>query len=62
MRTRFGWKLDLDWSHLMPHLNERIYGASGDGDSLFMFFVGMLFFKGVLLSMAGPTWAQARCT
>ena len=39
----------------MPQLNERIYGPSGDGYSLFMFFVGMLFFKGVLLSMAGPT-------
>jgi Na+/proline symporter len=51
----FGWKLDLDWSSLMPQLNERIYGASGDGYSFFMFFVGMLFFKGVLLSMAGPT-------
>jgi Na+/proline symporter len=51
----FGWKLDLDWSHLMPQLNERIYGPSGDGYSLFMLFVGMLFLKGVLLSMAGPT-------
>ncbi len=51
----FGWRLDLDWSHLMPQLNERIYGASGDGYSLFIFFVSMLFLKGVLLSMAGPT-------
>jgi Na+/proline symporter len=51
----FGWKLDLDWTSLMPQLNDRIYGPSGDGYSLFMFFVGMLFFKGVLLSMAGPT-------
>ena len=51
----FGWKLDLDWSQLMPQLNERIYGPTGDGYSLFMFFTGMLFFKGVLVSMAGPT-------
>jgi Na+/proline symporter len=51
----FGWKLNLDWSHLMPALNEKIYGASGDGYSLFMLFTGMLFFKGVLVSMAGPT-------
>jgi Na+/proline symporter len=51
----FGWRLDLDWSQLMPQLNERIYGPSGDGYSLFGFFVAMLFFKGVLLSMAGPT-------
>ena len=27
----------------------------GDGYSLFGFFTGMLFFKGVLVSMAGPT-------
>ena len=53
----FGWKLTLDWSHLMPQLNTRIYGpvAGGDGYSLFMFFTGMLLLKGVLVSMAGPT-------
>jgi Na+/proline symporter len=54
----FGWKLSLDWSHLMPQLNQRIYGpitAGGDGYSLFMFFTAMLLLKGVLVSMAGPT-------
>jgi solute:Na+ symporter, SSS family len=51
----FGWKLDLDWTGHIPQLNEKLYGAGGDGYSLFMFFVGMLFFKGVLVSMAGPT-------
>ncbi len=54
----FGWKLTLDWSHLMPQLNQRIYGpitAGGDGYSLFLFFTAMLFLKGVLVSMAGPT-------
>jgi len=54
----FGPKLTLDWSKLMPELNKRIYGAvgeGGDGYSLFMFFTGMLFLKGVLVSMAGPT-------
>ncbi len=54
----FGTKLTLDWSNLMPELNKRIYGAigqGGDGYSLFMFFTGMLFLKGVLVSMAGPT-------
>lgn len=54
----FGWKLTLDWSNLMPQLNQRIYGPvtrGGDGYSLFMFFTGMLFLKGVLVSMAGPT-------
>lgn len=48
----FGWKLNLDWSNLIPQLNDKI---SADGYSLFMFFIGMLFFKGVLVSMAGPT-------
>ncbi len=54
----FGWKLDLDWSHLMPRLHDRMYGATdagGDGYSLFMFFTAMLLFKGVLVSAAGPT-------
>jgi Na+/proline symporter len=54
----FSWKLDLDWSALMPQLNQRIYGPvtqGGDGYSLFAFFTGMLFLKGVLVSMAGPT-------
>ncbi|HOK44613.1 MAG TPA: Na+:solute symporter [Bryobacteraceae bacterium] len=54
----FGWKLNLDWSNLMPQLNDRIYGPvseGGDGYSLFMFFTGMLLIKGVLVSMAGPT-------
>jgi solute:Na+ symporter, SSS family len=51
----FGWKLQLDWSRLMPQLMDKIYGPSGDGYSLFMFFTGMLFLKGVLVSMAGPT-------
>ncbi len=48
-------KLTLDWSRLIPQLNDRIFGAGGDGYSLFMFFTGMLLFKGVLVSMAGPT-------
>jgi Na+/proline symporter len=48
-------KIQLDWSQLMPQLNERIFGAKGDGYSLFMLFTGMLLLKGVLVSMAGPT-------
>ena len=51
----FGWRLDLDWSQLMPALQERIYGAGGDGYAVFGFFMLMLFLKGVLVSMAGPT-------
>lgn len=51
-------KLNLDWSQLMPELNKRIFNPvteGGDGYSLFMFFTGMLFLKGVLVSAAGPT-------
>ncbi|MBI5386868.1 MAG: Na+:solute symporter [Verrucomicrobia bacterium] len=48
-------QLKLDWSQLMPQLMDRIYGATGDGYSLFMFFTGMLLLKGVAVSMAGPT-------
>lgn len=54
----FGTRLTLDWSQLMPALNERLYAPAskgGDGYSMFMFFTGMLFLKGVLVSMAGPT-------
>ena len=51
----FGWKLDLDWSGLIPQLNEKLYAAGGDGYSVFGFFISMLFLKGVLVSMAGPT-------
>jgi Na+/proline symporter len=54
----FGWKLDLDWSNLIPALQHRVtapVSQGGDGYSLFMFFTAMLFFKGVLVSMAGPT-------
>ncbi len=54
----FGWKLDLDWSHLIPALQHRVadpVSQGGDGYSLFMFFTAMLLFKGVLVSMAGPT-------
>jgi Na+/proline symporter len=51
----FGWKLDLDWSNLIPRLNDKLYAASGDGYGVFGFFVAMLFFKGVLVSLAGPT-------
>jgi Na+/proline symporter len=47
----FGWHLGLDWSTLLPAANAKI---SQDGYGLFGFFVMMLFFKGVLISAAGP--------
>jgi len=53
-----GWQLDLDWaSKGLPALSEKLYAPypDGDGYSLFGLFVSMLFLKGVLVSMAGPT-------
>ena len=47
----FGWHLNLDWSTLLPSASETI---ARDGYGLFGFFVMMLFFKGVLISAAGP--------
>ena len=54
----FGWRLDLDWSNLIPRLNEKLYNPisqGGDGYSIFGLFILMIFLKGVLVSMAGPT-------
>jgi Na+/proline symporter len=47
----FGWHLNLDWSTLLPAASTTI---ARDGYGLFGFFVMMLFFKGVLISAAGP--------
>ncbi|HSQ75988.1 MAG TPA: sodium:solute symporter, partial [Bacteroidota bacterium] len=47
----FGWHLDLDWSNLIPAVNDQI---AADGYSLFFLFIGMIVFKGILNSMAGP--------
>ena len=54
-RLLFTWNLDLDWTPLMPALQERVHGPTGDGYVPFGFFMLMLFLKGVLVSMAGPT-------
>jgi Na+/proline symporter len=47
----FGWHLNLDWSALIPTANTRI---AQDGYGLFGFLIMMLFFKGILISAAGP--------
>ena len=47
----FGWRLDLDWSGIIEGVNEHI---RSDGYSLFSIFMGMVLFKGVLVSAAGP--------
>ena len=45
-------KLDLDWSSLIPTLNNKIHE---DGFSLFGILISMWLLKGLLVSMAGPT-------
>ena len=47
----FGWHLGLDWSTLISSVNTKI---SQDGYEIFGFFVMMLLFKGIFMSMAGP--------
>jgi len=47
----FGWKLDLDWSNIIPAANKKI---EEDGFGLFGVFFMMMLFKGVLSSLAGP--------
>ncbi len=47
----FGWELGLDWSDLLPAVNEKI---AADGFSLFSIFFMMMLFKGIFSSMAGP--------
>ncbi|HYF66758.1 MAG TPA: sodium:solute symporter family protein [Ohtaekwangia sp.] len=47
----FGWELGLDWSNIMPSVNNKI---ASDGFSLFGIFFMMMLFKGVFASMAGP--------
>lgn len=48
----FGWELGLDWSGIMPSVNERI---AQDGWELFTIVVMMMLFKGFLISFAGPS-------
>ncbi len=47
----FGWKVNLDWSGLIAHVNDKI---ATDGFSLFTIFFMMTLLKGALVSMAGP--------
>ena len=47
----FGWRLDLDWSELLPPVNTRI---NNDGYSLFGMLMILMIFKGVWASLAGP--------
>ncbi len=47
----FGWTLDIDWSGIYAEVNEKI---ASDGYSLFSLFFGLMLFKGILVSLAGP--------
>ena len=47
----FGWKLNLDWSQIIPQANEKI---EADGFGLFGIFFMMMLFKGIFASLAGP--------
>jgi len=51
MNPFFGWKLHMDWSHIIADVNEKI---ASDGYSLFSIFFMMMLFKGILVSLAGP--------
>jgi len=48
----FTWELDLDWNNLIPAANNQIMA---DGWNLFTIFFMMMIFKGILISLAGPT-------
>jgi len=47
-----GIRLDLDWSNIINEVNAVI---KSDGYSLFAVFMMMMLFKGVLVSLAGPS-------
>lgn len=51
MNPFFGWKLNLDWSHILPTANAAF---RADDNTLFSAVIGLMFFKGVLASLAGP--------
>jgi Na+/proline symporter len=47
----FGWKLGMDWTGIFDKVNDSL---KADGNEFFMIIFGMMFFKGVLASLAGP--------
>jgi SSS family solute:Na+ symporter len=47
----FGWTLGIDWQGIVTEANEKI---RTDGYSLFSLFFGVMLFKGILVSAAGP--------
>src|SRR5450432_4334938 len=51
MNPFFGWKLGLNWDGILNTANAAI---RADGNDLFTIIFGLMFFKGVLASLAGP--------
>ena len=51
MNPFFGWHLGLDWKGILDTANAKIHA---DGNELFGIIFGLMFFKGVLASLAGP--------
>jgi Na+/proline symporter len=47
----FGWKLGLDWTGIFDKVNDSL---KADGNEFFAIIFGLMFFKGVLASLAGP--------
>ncbi len=47
----FGWKLGLDWTGILDKVNDSI---RQDGNEFFTIIFGLMFFKGMLASLAGP--------
>jgi Na+/proline symporter len=47
----FGWTLDLNWNGILATANDAL---RQDGNELFSIIFGLMFFKGVLASLAGP--------
>ena len=48
----FGWKLGLDWTGILDKVNDSI---RQDGNEFFTIIFGLMFFKGILASLAGPS-------
>jgi solute:Na+ symporter, SSS family len=51
MNPFFGWRLDLNWDGILSTANAAL---RSDGNELFTIIFGLMFFKGVLASLAGP--------
>ena len=48
----FGWKMDIEWAGAFEMIQVKM---AEDGMSLFSIFFGLMVFKGILASMAGPS-------